>query len=283
MKEIVMADRAGFCFGVKRAVDAIVDALESRSSAKEGEVWSIGMPIHNPQEVARLEAMGLKIARNADEVPNGARVFIRAHGEPRAVMEGLRGRGETIADMTCPHVRRAQERAGEFSSRGYDIVLLGDARHPEIQAIMGYVDGPVDVVANVAEAENLPKRPRVALISQTTQQEELLAGIASALVPKAGELCVCNTICKATVERQDAVRRLAGRVDGVVLVGGRESANTAKLRDIAKANGMDVLWIESAEEMEWGWFEGKMKIGIAAGASTPQWLITEVCNKIART
>jgi 4-hydroxy-3-methylbut-2-enyl diphosphate reductase len=147
---------------------------------------------------------------------------------------------------------------------------------------MGYVDGPLDVVASVAEAEVLPKRPRVALISQTTQQEELLADIASALVSKAGELCVCNTICKATVERQDSVRRLAGKVDGVVLVGGKESANTAKLRDIAAASGMDVLWIESIEKMDWRWLEGKIKIGIAAGASTPQWLITEVCNKIAR-
>jgi 4-hydroxy-3-methylbut-2-enyl diphosphate reductase len=137
---------------------------------------------------------------------------------------------------------------------------------------------------------------RVALISQTTQQEELLAAVASALVPKAEELYVCNTVCKATVERQDAVRRLTDKVDGIVLVGGKESANTAKLRDIAKAGGMDVLWIENIgddgdlkeEASSAGsnilgrWLEGKDRIGIAAGASTPQWLITEICNKIAR-
>ena len=282
VKEIVMADRAGFCFGVKRAVDAIIETLESRASTRDGEVCSIGMPIHNPQEVERLKSMGLKVAENVDEIPEGATVLVRAHGESRAVMEELRGKGGTIVDMTCPHVRRAQERASAFSSQGYQVVLLGDARHPEIRSIMGYVDGPIDVVANVAEAEVLPKRSRVALISQTTQQEELLAGIAAALVPRTGELCVCNTICKATVERQEAVRRLAGKVDGVVLVGGKESANTAKLRDIALASGIDVLWIESIDEMDWGWLEGKIKIGIAAGASTPQWLITEVCNKIAR-
>ncbi|MDR2179243.1 MAG: 4-hydroxy-3-methylbut-2-enyl diphosphate reductase [Synergistaceae bacterium] len=280
VKEIVMADRAGFCFGVKRAVDAIVNTLES--SAEGAEIWSIGMPIHNPQEVARLRAMGLQVAEDESAIPEGATVLIRAHGEPRAVMEKLRSKGGAIVDMTCPHVRRAQERAGALSSQGYDVVLLGDALHPEIRSIMGYVDGPVDVVADAAEAGNLPKRSRVALISQTTQQEELLADIAFVLVPKTGELCVCNTICKATVERQEAVRRLAGRVDGVVLVGGKESANTAKLRDIARANGMDVLWIESADGMDGGWLEGKTKIGIAAGASTPQWLITDVCNKIAR-
>jgi 4-hydroxy-3-methylbut-2-enyl diphosphate reductase len=277
-----MADRAGFCFGVKRAVEAIIKTLKSPPSAKNGEVCSIGMPIHNPQEVERLKSMGLKVVEDAGAIPEGATVLIRAHGEPRAVMEELRAKGGSIVDTTCPHVRRAQERASVLSSQGYEVVLLGDVRHPEIRSIMGYVDGPIDVVASVAEAEALPKRSRVALISQTTQQEELLADIAAALVSKTGELCVCNTICKATMERQDAVRRLAGKVDGVVLIGGKESANTAKLRDIALVSGMDVLWIEGIDEMDRGWLEGKIKIGIAAGASTPQWLITEVCNKIAR-
>ena len=147
---------------------------------------------------------------------------------------------------------------------------------------MGYVDGGLDVVADEAEAEHLPKRGRVALISQTTQQEERLSSVAAVLVRRAGELRVCNTICRATMERQDAVRALVGRVDGVVLIGGRESANTGKLRNIAETNGLDVLWIESAEELDRGWFEGRQRIGIAAGASTPEWLITEISNKIAR-
>jgi 4-hydroxy-3-methylbut-2-enyl diphosphate reductase len=226
--------------------------------------------------------MGLKVARDAAEVPDGAKVLIRAHGEPRAVWEVLRARGFAVVDTTCPFVRKAQERAGELSSQGYRIVLLGDASHPEIRSVVGYIDGAIDVVADAAEVEKLPGYPRVALISQTTQREELLAEVASILVPRTGELHVCNTVCKATVERQNAVRRLAGRVDGVVLVGGKESANTAKLRDIAKINGMDVLWVESADEADGRWFEGRKRIGIAAGASTPQWLITEVCNKIAR-
>ena len=106
--------------------------------------------------------------------------------------------------------------------------------------------------------------------------------VAAVLVRRAGELRVCNTICRATMERQDAVRALVGRVDGVVLIGGRESANTGKLRNIAETNGLDVLWIESAEELDRGWFEGRQRIGIAAGASTPEWLITEISNKIAR-
>jgi 4-hydroxy-3-methylbut-2-enyl diphosphate reductase len=226
--------------------------------------------------------MGLKIAESSAEIPCGAKVFIRAHGESKAVIQGLLDKGARVADMTCPFVRRAQERAGELSAQGYRVVLLGDVLHPEIRAIMGHVDGPLDVVADAADAERLPKWPRVALISQTTQQEELLVNVASSLIPKAEELHVCNTVCKATVERQNAVRRLAGNVDGLVVIGGKESANTAKLRDIAAASGMSALWIEDIDEMDWGWLEGKRRIGIAAGASTPQGLIMEVCDKIAR-
>ncbi len=275
-----MADRAGFCFGVKRAVDAILEALTA--GEPEREVWTIGMPIHNPQEVARLRAMGLRVAGEAAEVPPGAKVLIRAHGESRAVLNELREKNVCVIVTTCPFVRRAQDLANSLSGEGYHIVLLGDRNHPEIRSIMGYVDGGLDVVADEADAERLPKRGRVALISQTTQQEERLSAVAAVLVRRAGELRVCNTICRATVERQDAVRALVGRVDGVVLIGGRESANTGKLRNIAEMNGLDVLWIESAEELDRGWFEGRDTIGIAAGASTPEWLITEISNKIAR-
>ncbi len=275
-----MAERAGFCFGVKRAVDAILEALTVGETDRA--VWTIGMPIHNPQEVARLRSMGLRVAKDASEVPPGVRVLIRAHGESRAVLNELREKGVCVIDTTCPFVRRAQDLANSLSDEGYHIVLLGDRNHPEIRSIMGYVDGGLDVVADEAEAECLPKRGRVALISQTTQQEERLSSVAAVLVRRAGELRVCNTVCRATVERQDAVRALVGRVDGVVLIGGRESANTGKLRNIAETNGLDVLWIESAEELDRGWFEGRQRIGIAAGASTPEWLITEISNKIAR-
>ncbi|WP_233572621.1 4-hydroxy-3-methylbut-2-enyl diphosphate reductase [Fretibacterium sp. OH1220_COT-178] len=279
MKQIVMAERAGFCFGVKRAVDAILEALTGNP---EREVWTIGMPIHNPQEVARLKNMGLRVAEEVSEVPPGVKVLIRAHGESRAVLRELREKNVCVIDTTCPFVRRAQDLANSLSDEGYHIVLLGDRNHPEIRSIMGYVDGGLDVVVDEAEAMLLPKRGRVALISQTTQQEERLAAVAAILVRRAGELRVCNTICRATMERQDAVRALVGRVDGVVLIGGRESANTGKLRNIAEMSGLDVLWIESTEELDRGWFEGRERIGIAAGASTPEWLITEISNKIAR-
>lgn len=277
-----MADHAGFCFGVKRAVDAIRGALERG----EPNVWTIGLPIHNPQEVERLQAMGLRVAQSETEVPAGARVFIRAHGESRAVLKALRDKGAKVEETTCPFVSRAQELASVLSEQGYHIVLLGDRDHPEIRGIMGHVNGSavtLDVVADEAGAEALPRRGKVALISQTTQREERLAAVAGALVRRAGELHVCNTICKATVERQEAVRALVGHVDGVVLIGGRASANTGKLRDIAEASGLDVLWVEDAGELEEsrGWFDNRGRIGIAAGASTPEWLIKDISSKIA--
>lgn len=289
MREIIMADHAGFCFGVKRAVDAICEALENKEN---NNVWTIGLPIHNPQEVKRLADMGLNIAHDDSEIPAGAKVLIRAHGEPLAVLNALKLKGAEVIDTTCPFVSRAQKMAASLSEQGFHIILLGDKNHPEIQGIIGHVNGTPDVVKDEREAELL-KIPdtahgKAALISQTTQQEERLAAVAGVLVLKLKELHVCNTICRATVERQEAVRALAVKnfndknIDGMVLIGGRASANTGKLRDIAIAEGLEVLWIEEAAELETnrGWFKGKGRIGIAAGASTPEWLIKEICSKI---
>ena len=278
----VMAEHAGFCFGVKRAVDAIEQAL-----ARTPEVWTIGLPIHNPQEVARLEAKGLKVADSAEDIPEGARVLIRAHGEPLEVFAMLEAKGVNVEDMTCPFVRKAQNMAGELSRQNYHVVLLGDKNHPEIKGILGHTarPGEVDIVANEEEADNVARHPRIALVSQTTQREERLAHVAGILAAKCSELHVCNTICKATSERQEAARELVREhnVDGVVLIGGRQSANTGKLRDIIAAEGVSVLWVEDEQELagHLEWFSGKNRIGIAAGASTPGWLIDKISNTIA--
>lgn len=278
---IIMAEHAGFCFGVKRAVDAIEHSLQENA-----EVWTIGLPIHNPQEVARLQAMGLRVAESEADIPECARVLIRAHGEPVEVIERLKAKGVSVEDMTCPFVKKAQYAAAELSRKNYHVVLLGDKNHPEIRGIIGHTADPatVDVIANEDEAESLSRFGKIALISQTTQREERLAKVAAILVRKCLELRVCNTICKATAERQEAARELVRNndVDGVVLIGGKQSANTAKLRDIIAAEGVSVLWAEDEKELaeNISWFTGKNRIGIAAGASTPCWLIDSVKNNI---
>lgn len=280
--KIIMAEHAGFCFGVKRAVDAIERSLHGNH-----EVWTIGLPIHNPQEVSRLQAMGLRVAESADEIPGGAKVLIRAHGEPLEVIDSLRAKGADVEDMTCPFVKKAQDLAAELSREGYHVVLLGDKNHPEIKGILGHVMdiSNAEVVLNEEEAERIHSHGKIALISQTTQREERLSRVSGILVSKCSQLHVCNTICKATSERQDAVRELVRdeRVDGVVLIGGRSSANTGKLRDIIESEGVSVLWVENEDELESNheWFNNKNTIGIAAGASTPEWLIDKIMNNIA--
>ena len=279
---VIMAEHAGFCFGVKRAVDAISEALKTAP-----EVWTIGLPIHNPQEVSRLEGLGLRVADNDSEVPDGAKVLIRAHGEPLDVVERLKARGIDVEDMTCPFVRKAQEKAALLSQEGYHVVLLGDKNHPEIKGIIGHVSdtGNAEVIANEDEASQLQFHAKTALISQTTQREERLERIAGILVGKSSELRVCNTICKATAQRQEAARELVrnNNLDGVVLIGGKSSANTGKLRDILEAEGVNVLWVEDEKETEANsdWFSGKFTVGIAAGASTPEWLIHKITKIIA--
>ncbi len=279
---IIMAEHAGFCFGVKRAVDAISEALKSAP-----EVWTIGLPIHNPQEVSRLESLGLRVADNDSEIPDGAKVMIRAHGEPLDVIQRLKERGINVEDMTCPFVRKAQEKAALLSREGYHVVLLGDKNHPEIKGIIGHVSDTenAEVVANEDEALTVQFHAKTALISQTTQREERLERIAGILTGKSSELRVCNTICKATAQRQEAARELVRKnnLDGVVLIGGKSSANTGKLRDILEAEGVNVLWVEDEQETEANseWFNSKIMVGIAAGASTPEWLIHKIKNIIA--
>ena len=278
---VIMAKHAGFCFGVKRAVSAIEQALTNNDNK---QVWTIGLPIHNPQEVARLEALGLHVANDDREIPEGAKVLIRAHGEPLEVFDRLKARNIDVEDMTCPFVSKAQNMAAELSSKNYHVILLGDKNHPEIKGILGHVDNinEAEVVANEDEAENISRCNKIALISQTTQREERLSRVAGILVRKCSELHVCNTICKATAQRQDAVRELVreNNVDGVILIGGKASANTGKLRDIIEAEGVSVLWLEDEDEIESNsqWFNNKFKIGIAAGASTPEWLINKIVN-----
>ena len=276
-KKIIIAENSGFCFGVKRAVDAISNALENNS-----HVWTIGLPIHNPQEVERLKNMGLMVADNANEIPDGEKVFIRAHGESLSVIENLKARNIKVIDMTCPFVKKAQG----ISQKNYHVILLGDRNHPEIKGIIGHCSQSVEVVANEAEAENITHQNRIALISQTTQQEEMLSKVSSVLVKKCSELHICNTICRATAERQNAVKELVKKgVDGVILIGGKSSANTGKLRDIIFNAGVNVLWVEDVKEFEAqknSWLENKNLIGIAAGASTPEWLIIDVVNAVTR-
>ncbi|MDO9508209.1 MAG: 4-hydroxy-3-methylbut-2-enyl diphosphate reductase [Thermovirgaceae bacterium] len=275
--ELIFAEPRGFCFGVRRAISTLEDSL-----ARFGKVYALGSPIHNSQEINRLRSLGLEIIEDPSDVPSKAAVFIRAHGVSGETLESLAGKGSIIIDGTCPFVRKAQEKAAFLSEAGYMVLILGDKDHPEVQAIRQFARGMVRVVDPAAVSFPVESGiSKIGIVSQTTQRKETLSLLVSSVTKMADEVRVFNTICDATSARQESVARLAGSVDGIIVIGGKNSANTAKLVEISKKTGTPTLWIENDGEMESGWFRGKRKIGIAAGASTPDWLIHKLENRLA--
>lgn len=273
--EIITANPTGLCFGVKRAITTLEAELKQSQS-----VYSLGSPIHNPQEISRLEKLGLKVVSEPEEVPQGAVSFVRAHGVTPEIIEILRERSSKLVDGTCPFVKTAQERAKALSEEGYIVIILGDASHPEVKGIMGYVSGEVHVLSSPEEVPGNLRYGRYGILSQTTQRVETFSALVSRFVSVAPEIKVYNTICRATLERQRSVCRLAEEADGIIVLGGRNSANTRKLAEIAEGSGVPTIWIEHSGEIEGGWLENKAKTGIAAGGSTPDWLIHELIQKL---
>ncbi|MDR3254059.1 MAG: 4-hydroxy-3-methylbut-2-enyl diphosphate reductase [Synergistaceae bacterium] len=272
---LVVASPTGLCFGVRRAIEQLEKAL-----GQYGTVYSLGSPIHNPQEVGRLAGLGLKLVENASDVPTESISFVRAHGVARDELVDLSERSRVVVDGTCPFVRTAHERAETLSSEGYRIVVVGDSNHPEVRGILGYIDGESLVIAGAEEIDSGARYGRLGILSQTTQKESSLAAVVAKLVLITGEVKVYNTICRATIERQESIQRLAPQVDGIVVIGGKNSANTRKLVEIAESLSVSTLWIEHSGELDRRWLEGKRSIGVAAGGSTPDWLIKDLKEKL---
>jgi 4-hydroxy-3-methylbut-2-enyl diphosphate reductase len=269
--EIIIAENAGFCFGVKRALDLAARAAEEGARP----VHTLGALIHNPQEVARLEACGVRQVESLDEVSEGA-VILSAHGADPTVEEEARARRLQVIDATCPFVRRAHSHIRKLAAAGYSVVILGDPGHREVEGLAARAEGKAAIVIDAAQAAAQPVRERYGLVVQTTQRPETLREVAGALAERCDELRVFNTICEATIKRQESARALAEQVDVMIVVGGRNSANTARLREICESAGARTHHLETAGELEAAWLGGAARIGIAAGASTPDWIIAEV-------
>ena len=273
--KIHIADPTGLCFGVRRAISKLEEEL-----LRSDKVYSLGSPIHNPQEIDRLSKMGLIVVESAQEVPFGSVAFIRAHGVTPKEAGSLREKCLKVVDGTCPFVKTAQKRAKDLSSEGYVVVISGDRHHPEVRGIMGYVEGEVAVVSSEEGIPDNLKGRRCGILSQTTQKVGSFAALVGSFIKVSPEIKVYNTICKATLARQDSVCRLASKVDGMIILGGRNSANTKKLAEISMDVGVSTLWIEHAGEIDRGWLQNRDDIGIAAGGSTPDWLIKELIQKL---
>ena len=268
--QVIRARSGGVCFGVKRALAAAEQAAQ-----QFGEVYSLGPLIHNPQEVARLASCGIKWAEGIDEI-HGSQMIIRSHGVGPELFTLAGLRGITIIDATCPFVKRAQDFARELVDEGYQLIVVGDQFHPEVQGIVGWSRHQAVVVENALEAQELPRAEKMAVIAQTTQSNQNFQQVVEVLRLKTGQLKIHNTICHATRERQEEAARLAEQVAVMLVVGGLNSANTRKLAQICAENGAVTYHIEKADQICRDWFFGVENVGLTAGASTPEWIIEEV-------
>jgi 4-hydroxy-3-methylbut-2-enyl diphosphate reductase len=273
--EILLANQAGFCFGVRRALE-----MAEEATRRHERVHALGPLIHNPQVVQRLERQGLVICEQPETLPAGSVAMVRAHGAGPEVYELASARGITLLDATCPFVTRVHRKAAQFARRGYQVLVLGDPHHPEAEGILAHTGGKAAIVESPADLASLRLRRRVAVVCQTTQTLDALRSLVDALLPLVQELIVANTICDATANRQEASLAVARQVDLMIVIGGYHSANTNRLAEICAATGTPTHHIEEAGELQEEWLEGVAKVGVTAGASTPAEAIEAVVERL---
>ena len=273
--EVILADYLGFCYGVKRAIK-----IARENAAPDGSACTLGPIIHDPQMVERLKDEGVGTIDRLDDLKRG-KVIIRSHGVAPETYERAEAMGLECVDATCPHVKKAQLSAKELAEEGRFVVIVGEKEHPEVHSIVQWAGGNVAVIETVAEAASVPNASRLGIISQTTFSGERFREIVSALLDKSRDIRVMRTICTATDQRQRAARELASKVDVMLVIGGKNSANTTRLAQLC-AKICRTYHIETAEELRPAWFDNIEKIGITAGASTPDWIIKEVYIKCQR-
>ena len=271
--QITVAASAGFCPGVKGAIDKVLElAKEAR-----GPVYTLGPLIHNKQVIQTLEEKGVRAVNDASEIKEkGATLVIRAHGIPPEAEAAVRALDLNVVDATCPLVKKVHRNIKEWADKGYDTVIVGDADHAEVIGLMGYTAGRGHVVSGPGEAARLPRLKKANIVAQTTQEGDVFMKTVEAVRGRAGELIVSNTICAPTRERQRETLELSAKSDLVIVVGGKNSANTARLFQICAKLAPRAVHIEREDELEPELFDGVSSVFITAGASTPVWMIEKV-------
>jgi (E)-4-hydroxy-3-methyl-but-2-enyl pyrophosphate reductase len=278
--EIIRSRDMGFCFGVRRAVE-----MMEREAETGQPIASLGSVVHNPQVVGRLKERGLDVVTTLDDI-GGRRLAITAHGVGPAVIEEAATRGYELVDTTCPIVTRAQQWAKKMVDEGFAVIVYGDPEHKETRGILGWGRGKAIVLRSEDEIDSLPDDlpSRVGVLVQTTHTEAHFASFVNRLLTtrmhKISELRVINTLCNATTGQQAAARELARAVEVVVVVGGKESANTRHLAEVCEEEGARAYHIETRDELQAGWFAGVQRVGVTAGASTPDYAIDDVVRRL---
>ena len=273
MVKITIAKSAGFCFGVKRAIDLAQDI-----ASKNSDVYTFGPLIHNPQEVARLEKENIKVIEDYSKIEKGVLV-LRTHGIPLDIYENLSKKENIkIVDAACPFVKKAQDIIKELSKDSEQIVIVGEKKHPEVVALVSYGKGKCLVVEDKDDVKNVKKTDIIYIVSQTTQSPKKFEEIVNE-ISKISQVKVFNTICRATFDRQSAAAKLAKEVNVMIVIGGKNSGNTTRLYQIC-SNITKTYHIEDVDEIEPAWFDKVESVGITAGASTPDWIIENIKRRI---
>jgi (E)-4-hydroxy-3-methyl-but-2-enyl pyrophosphate reductase len=274
--KIITATTAGFCMGVRRAVDL---ALEQASRSGAG-VYTLGPLIHNTQTVEMLRQRGIRTINEATPVPDNPTILIRAHGVPPDVQRSWKPRGRII-DGTCPKVKTVHRTIEKYRDQGYSIIIAGDEGHAEVVGLLGYAGASGHLISSPGHVDALPAFRKICVVSQTTFDNTTFDEIAERVRARFGntaEVVVKKTICSATDRRQAETRELAKKVDAMIVVGGKNSANTKRLAAIAKAAGTPVQWVETEDEIAWDSIASCKTVGITAGASTPNWMIKRIID-----
>lgn len=270
MPEIKLAKTSGFCMGVKRAMQLAIETAKNSNS----KVYTCGPLIHNPQAINFLKEQGVETSLDWHEITEGT-VIIRAHGMPKENIDEIEAKGLKTVDATCPHVKTSQNQIKKYSDLGYFIYIVGDHDHPEILSLQSFAKD-FEVIGNIEAAKAISHKEKIMVISQTTFNAEEYKAISSILKEKAYEVKICNSICQATSLRQNEIKELASEADAVVIVGGKSSANTRRLAQIAAEICPNTKHVETEEELDAKDFQNCKIIAVSAGASTPDFITNKV-------
>jgi len=262
---------------VKRAIQLAFEVAEGQRDP----FYTLGPIIHNPQMVAQLEEKGIRMLERPDEGGPGV-LIIRSHGVAPEVMRAAERHGHRIVDATCPFVRRAQDYVKALKEDGYTVVIVGKKDHAEVKGLLGYAEGTAVIVWDAKDLAEMGQSDRIGVVAQTTIPFHLFEEVVRGLLRKTRQLKVHNTICSSTEERQHKTLELARKADVMIIVGGRNSANTSRLAELCRAFGKTTYHIETAEELSPRWVADCSFVGVSAGASTPDWLIEEVMTELNR-
>lgn len=277
--EIELASEMGLCFGVKRAIELAEEAVRGREWLE-----SLGPIVHNKQVVDRFAAQGMRVIHRIDEM-KGHDILIPSHGVGRQITEQIDTRHLNVVDATCPIVHNAQTVAHKLGQEGFKVLVFGDASHAEVEGLLSWAGDKAIAVTDVPKFPVPPRR--IGILSQTTQSQaqfaSFLAKFMNSQLASSSEIRIFNTICDATAKRQAAAMSLAAHVDLMLVIGGHDSANTKRLAEICSSVGVRTLHIESAEELRSLTDYQHSRIGITAGASTPEWVIREVIQELERS